>query len=437
VARPPGIANHTLADLTPPRQSLLSNLALSAAVTLLLLAGAEAVARWLEPVPEPVADYLWDWEEKWEGDFYTIRSDSVGWPPWVEFNGDGLRDRSHAEEKPEGVERLICLGDSVTLGDGIRAEQAYPQVLQELLDARGPGVEVFNVALWGWSTRQQRIAYRRIARRYSPDRVLLGVCLNDIPELQNNLSRPPAWLAWLHLRSALVRRVVDAPGREIRSVEELFETPRSRGVEDGFAHFFAELGALRDEVEDDGAELALLVFPFRFQLEAGAPPPLVQERIAGFCAEAGLRCVDLLPGLQRTGPEVFHDYDHLSVQGARRVAEIVLQSGLAPEPLPVVELLDGARESDDVIAALSSAEPDVRRAAAWALASRGAAAERTLEALVAALGDESAPVRAEVARALGALGEDGRDAMPALFAHLEDPRQQVRWAVARALFPSR
>ena len=49
-----------------------------------------------------------------------------------------------------------------------------------------------NVGLWGWSTRQERLAYERIARRYRPDQVLLGVCLNDIPELQNNLARPPA-----------------------------------------------------------------------------------------------------------------------------------------------------------------------------------------------------------------------------------------------------
>ena len=62
-----------------------------------------------------------------------------------------------------------------------------------------------NVALWGWSTRQERIAWQRIARGYRPDAAVLAVCLNDIPELFNNLSRPPRWLAALHARSALVR----------------------------------------------------------------------------------------------------------------------------------------------------------------------------------------------------------------------------------------
>jgi hypothetical protein len=69
-----------------------------------------------------VADYIWDWKEKMEGgEFYTIRSEGNGWPPWEEINGDGLRDRSHPRERPEGARRVVMLGDSVTLGDQIKA----------------------------------------------------------------------------------------------------------------------------------------------------------------------------------------------------------------------------------------------------------------------------------------------------------------------------
>src|SRR6185503_5391297 len=118
-------------------------------------------------------------------------------------NKEGLRDREHVVEKPKGVLRVACLGDSVTLGWGIPPESAYPQQLQDRLDARGLDAEVLNIALGGWTTRQELIAYRRIARRYHPDQVILGICLNDIPEMQNNLSRPPRWLTGLFRRSAL------------------------------------------------------------------------------------------------------------------------------------------------------------------------------------------------------------------------------------------
>ena len=73
------------------------------------------------------ADYIWDWEQRWEGEFYTMRSASVGWPLGAdEFNRDGLRDRRHAAETPEGVERIVFLGDSVTFGHGIDSSEAYP-----------------------------------------------------------------------------------------------------------------------------------------------------------------------------------------------------------------------------------------------------------------------------------------------------------------------
>ena len=239
-------------------KALAQNLGLAAVASLLFLGGLELLARLLErpaPAVAPVADYIWDWREKMEGDFYVIRSEAVGWPPWEEINADGLRDRTHSIEQPPGRYRLVALGDSVTLGAGIKPEEAYPQQLERRLQSDGRLVDVMNVGLWGWSTRQERLAYERIARPYRPDHVLLGVCLNDLPELQNNLARPPEWLAALFRGSALVRRVVNAPGREIQTVEQLFTDPEAPRVREAYARFFAEVGALREEVRKDGARV--------------------------------------------------------------------------------------------------------------------------------------------------------------------------------------
>jgi hypothetical protein len=208
-----------------PRRALLLNVALSVAVTAIVVMAGEGLARWLEPParPRPLADTRGlDWQAEWQGDFYVVKSDAVGWPPAQDFNRDGLRDRPHPLEKPPGTYRVVCLGDSVTFGYGFTRAEAWPQSLQDLVDARGPGVEVFSVALPGWSTRQERYAYERIARRYRPDAVVLAVVLNDMEDLHNNLSQPPRLLVELFKRSALVRRVTNAEGREIRSVDELF-----------------------------------------------------------------------------------------------------------------------------------------------------------------------------------------------------------------------
>ena len=390
-------------------RSLLVNVLFSLAVTAAavgLLEGAFRVHERRRP-SVVVADYIWNWEKKWAGDFYTIRSDAVGWPPWEEFNRDGVRDRTHTVEKPDDVWRVVFLGDSVTLGAGLTPAEAYPQVLQTKLEAEGRGTEVFNVALWGWSTRQQRLAWERIARKYRMDQVVLAVCLNDIPELHNNLARPPRLLATLHERSAVVRRAVNAEGRAIENVEQLFHQPDAPKVRQGYAEFFREVRALHRSVKDDGAALDVVVFPFRFQLAADAPPPLAQRRIAEFCAAEGLRCFDLLPALRQWGPAAFLDYDHLSAEGARLVADHVYRSDLLPAPsFP-------------------------RRALLEAL---GSAGRPSVPALARALGDRREPVRREAARALGEVApEDHAAAADALFAALGDKRETVRARAARSL----
>lgn len=139
-------------------RSLAQNALLSLATTSLFVAGAEGICRLLEPkeaVPA-VAPSITNWAQ-WEGDFYTVKATAVGWPPFEDYNGDGLRDREHALQKPAGVRRLVFLGDSTTVGFRIRPEEAYPQVLQDRLDALDQRAEVFNVALGGWSTRQESL----------------------------------------------------------------------------------------------------------------------------------------------------------------------------------------------------------------------------------------------------------------------------------------
>jgi HEAT repeat protein/lysophospholipase L1-like esterase len=423
------------------------NLLLGLASTLVFLGGAELLCRRLErgrPAPS-VAPYITDWQQ-WDGEFYTVKSAAAGWPPWEDYNSDGLRDREHDLAKPPGVRRIVCLGDSTTLGWGIGPEQAYPQVLEELLESAGEPSEVFNVGLGGWSTRQERIAYRRIARKYRPDVVLLGLCLNDVAEMQNNLSRPPGWLAALHRRSALVRRVVRADEREIAEVEELFRARDSPKVRAGFLRMFEEVRLLRQEVERDGARFAVLVFPFRFQVEPKPPPPTVQETIAAFCREERLSCLDLLPAIRRAGPDAFHDIDHFSVAGARVVAEEALASGvLAPSPAAEVGSraagaaggapvdASASRPLPELVAALRGPGDRERVAAARALGRLGPKAAEAVPALVALLEDPNPSVRAAAARAVGPIGTRRSGAQLALVERLRDPNERVRWRATESL----
>ena len=433
------------------------------------------MARVFEPAAATPAPYITDWQA-WDGEFYTVKSTAVGWPPWEDYNTDGLRDREHSIEKRKSAWRVACLGDSVTLGYEIRPEQAWPQVLEELAEAGGRDLDVMNVALGGWSTRQELIAYRRIARRYRPDQVLVGICLNDVAEMQNNLSRPPKLLAALYRRSALVRTLVGARTREIGAVEELFSAPDAPNVRRGYERMFADLRQLRDEVRADGASFGVLVFPFRFQVAKGPPPPLAQSAIADFCRRERIPLLDLLPALARLGEKAFNDYDHFSPRGARLVAEQVLESPLVPADagaggrlaalrptaaaIPagsdLLQLQRALADPDatrrvaaaralstlgeqaaalvtDLAIALDDPSPQVRAAAAWALGDVGAAASPAAARLLKLLADADPLVRAGAAYALGGIGPQASSAVPALVARLADADERVRCRAADAL----
>ena len=68
-----------------------------------------------------------------------------------------------------------------------------------------------------------------------------------------------------------------------------------------------EISKLAEEVRADGATFTLLILPFRFQVEPGAPEPTPQQMLARFARENGITAVDLLPALAPLGTDGFLD----------------------------------------------------------------------------------------------------------------------------------
>lgn len=101
----------------------------------------------------------------------------------VEFriNSRGLRaDREYPYEKPEGVKRIVSLGDSFTVGYEVEVEQCFSSVLERELVAAGYRVEVLNAGVSGYSTAEACLYLEREMLRYDPDLVLLNFYSNDL-----------------------------------------------------------------------------------------------------------------------------------------------------------------------------------------------------------------------------------------------------------------
>jgi len=428
--------------VNPPRASTpLRNLALAAASTLVFGGLIEGTARLVEPPPVQKEEYLWDWSERFkDAEFYTLEK-GEGYPPSEETNVDGLRDATRPIERRTGSSpfRVAILGDSVAFGHGVEAAEAFPQVLERKLQERHLPWEILNVALPGWSTRQERIAYQRIARKYKPNHVILAVCLNDLAELQINLAKPSGLLPVLFKHSATVRLAMGASRREIGAVEDLFKQPRSAQVENAFRLFFEEVRLLRDEVERDGAKFEVLLFPFRFQLEPNAPPPSVQERILAFASTDKVVVHDFLRQMKEEGAssDLFLDYDHFNEKGHQKVADWI--ASLHGDLIRMTaRLQEGVREplnrtAEEFTTELKSSNPGIDREFALLLIRQQAAALASpssepgvlRDAVVAVAVDDPSPrVRFEAARTIFYLGLPGVASVPALIRGVqhEDPR---------------
>jgi lysophospholipase L1-like esterase len=468
------------------------NLGLAAASTLLFGGLIEGAARLIEPPPVQKQEYLWDWSERFkDAEFYTLEK-GEGYPPNEETNVDGLRDVTRPVETREGLRRVVILGDSVVFGHGLEAPQAFPHILESSLRATGRDVEVFNVALPGWSTRQERLAFERIARKYKPNVVVLGVCLNDLAELQINLARPPGFVLSLFKRSAAVRLALGASRREIGAVEELFTADGTARVESAFRLFFDEVRALKGEVTQEGATFVMAVFPFRFQVEPKAPAPTVQKRIIEFAKAENITALDFLPETATsTSPaDLFLDYDHFSRTGHERVAawlaarpeiggpaaadrrepiapETARELGLrslqlegkervaAPsvidtvvaeavdDPSPRVRFeaaravfklgLPGASSVPALIRGVQHADPRVRAFATWTLGEMGEIARPALPALVALARLDGGAGRTGALTAIGKIGGDSPETIPLLLQELKHPKEARRYRAARTI----
>lgn len=101
-------------------------------------------------------------------------------------NSRGLRDREYSIEKPNGVTRIVVIGDSFTWGWGVGDQEIYTEILEASLK----GVEVINLGVTAFDTSQEFRYLEVEGMKYEPDIVLLGFCLNDIFTNDTSWKRP-------------------------------------------------------------------------------------------------------------------------------------------------------------------------------------------------------------------------------------------------------
>lgn len=111
----------------------------------------------------------------------TFGEERYTWGHLVVNNRYGFRERDFETPKPEGVYRVMVLGDSFTWGDGLAVEERYTSIAESLLNETSMGVEfeVLNFGLRGMSTIAERDVLNKYINAVDPDLIVVGFTLND------------------------------------------------------------------------------------------------------------------------------------------------------------------------------------------------------------------------------------------------------------------
>jgi len=225
----------------------------------------------------------------------------------VSINSEGLRDREFSLEKPPGVYRVMMLGDSTTLGWGVRQEDTAAKLLERKLnEALPPGfnhVEVINTGVGNYDTVQEVTYYETIGWKYHPDLVVLVFFIND-PE-----PVPVEKKGFLIDRSYLIAFATNRIDGVMRhaGVRPDWKTYYASLYDDnrpGFQACKKALVSLAASTRSHNAKLLVALLPELHQINGDSYPfRPAHQKIKDVMAAENAPVLELIDGLKDHGPE--------------------------------------------------------------------------------------------------------------------------------------
>ncbi len=100
----------------------------------------------------------------------------------IRINQYGHHDRDFPIGKTEGEFRGLALGDSITMGHGVTAEETFSGQLENMLGEKsGRKFEIINTGVQGYATFQE---YNVLvdSLKFKPDFITIQFCVNDLTE---------------------------------------------------------------------------------------------------------------------------------------------------------------------------------------------------------------------------------------------------------------
>jgi len=217
----------------------------------------------------------------------------------VRINSQGLRDREYSLAKPEGVYRVLMLGDSTTLGWGVKAEETAAKILERQL---GPQFEVINAGVGNYGTVQESTYYKTHGRLFHPDLVILQYFINDpepVPRLSGGFPLYRSYfLAFTASRWDGLLRVLHLRPDWRRYYTSLYDENSA-----AFQAARRSLVELSETVRADRSQLLVAILPELRVIDGAYPFDRETRNIEDLLESERTPFVNLIDGLRGHGPE--------------------------------------------------------------------------------------------------------------------------------------
>jgi len=327
----------------------------------------ELAARIVFPAPpdrtrQPPLAYLYDPEIK-----YVLAPKQKGWidDGLVTVNSFGFRGAEVASPKPRGRLRIVIVGDSVTIGMGVGDDETFPAQLEHLLHERFPDrdLDVVNLGVPGYDTRQEVTLLKRDLARLDPDVVLVGFYTNDVPDVIDDESTnapagtrivasdpkvgqilhmdstSPSWVDRYPRKSRLIYLVARTINRWRGAGEwglsrfamelDVIQGKESAPVQHAWETVATQFGELRSLADSRHFAAGIIVLPCRELVTGQYPSTKYVNRIRALAEPLGLPVIDPIPVMTEhgtKGEDLFIPYDrnHPSRTGHRLIAQAIL-----------------------------------------------------------------------------------------------------------------
>ena len=265
-------------------------------------------------------------------------------------NKHGHRGPDFSARKPEGVYRIVVLGDSFTFGEGVRLEHIFTTRLGEALGERvGEQVEVINAGTGSWGTAEEVRYLEQRVLGWDPDLVVLVFVPNDanyaagldiFDDFREVYEPPPGWLrrSWvLSFAYSRIRR--ELAGRHYIDELAALSAGPDKSIRRKWKRAFDQLGEAASRVRASQARFAIVMFPFMYRLDDSYPLRTIHERVEARAAELEVPYLDLLPAFAGerysdlwVHPSDQHPNENAHAIAASAIADFLISEDLLTEP---------------------------------------------------------------------------------------------------------